>query len=39
MHIVNIEKIPSLNIVYIDVKIEKLYLVGVRTARAYIMIA
>ena len=29
MHIVNIEKMPSSNIVYIDVKIEKLYLVVV----------
>ena len=30
---------PSSNIVYIDVKIEKLYLVVVRSARAYIKIA
>ena len=30
-HIVNIEKMPSSNIVYIDVKIAKLYQVGVRT--------
>ena len=29
-HIVNIEKMPSSNIVYIDVKIEKLYMIGVR---------
>ena len=39
-HIVNIEKMPSSNIVYIvDVKIENLYLVGLRTARADIMTA
>ena len=31
LHIVNIEKMPSSNIVYIDVKIAKLYQVGVRT--------
>ena len=30
-HIVNIEMMPSSNIVYIDVKIAKLYQVGVRT--------
>ena len=40
LHIVNIEKMPSSNIVYIvDVKIENLYLVGLRTARADIMTA
>ena len=34
-HIVNIEKMPSSNIVYIDVKIEKLYMIGVRIMIAW----